>query len=257
MSKISNIFEKITTAFTPPIYVAKRQKRKEDVDGRILALTDSHSYLAEQYKVLRTNLYSISPEKPIRTIALTSAQAQEGKTITSCNLAYTMSLDKEKKILLVDSDCRKPAVHKMFAIPRKPGFTDILNGKATVEEFAKKPLCNDLYIIPSGSLVANTSELLSSTKIKNVINTLKTKFDYIIFDTPPVINVTDSSILGAICDGVILVVREGMTPKNMVEEAFTMLQHAQAKPKACIVTGSAIPVYYYYLSRYRYYYKYK
>lgn len=257
MISIKKIINKVKELYTPPSYIIKEIRTKEGVDGHLVSYLDKHSYLAEQYKVLRTNLYSLSPQTPLKTIIVTSSQAQEGKTITTSNLAYTLSLDAEKKVVLVDADFRRPAVHKAFGIPRKPGFTDILSGKNSLEHFTKKPTVDDLYIIPSGTLISSPSEFLSSTKMKELISKLKEKFDYVIFDTPPIINVTDSSILGSLCDGVIFVVKAGHTPKNMIEEAFTMLRHAQAKPKACILTSTTIPVYYYYLAKYRYYYKYR
>ena len=257
MGKITDFIKKVSSIYAPATYVATKMANEKGVDGRIVCHVDKQSYIAEQYKVLRTNLYSLSPQTELKTVLITSAQSQEGKSVTSCNLSYTLSLDTEKRTLLLDADFRKPSVHRLFGIPRKPGFTDVLNGDIDISHFTDKPMLDNLYIIPSGTLVASTSELLSSAKLRNMIQVLRDKFDYVIFDTPPVINVTDSSILGAMCDAVILVVRSGVTPKNMVEEAFTMLKHAQAKPKACILTDTTIPIYYYYMARYRYYYNYR
>lgn len=252
-----NIFKKIGTYFGLPHYVVKNNRTKNGIDGRVVAYVDKDSTLAEQYRILRTNLYSISPERPLKTIVLTSAQSGEGKTITACNLAYTISLDTEKKILLIDSDLRRAAVHKMLGLSRKPGFSDVLSGVVDLEHFLAKPAFENLYVMPSGTIVDNPSELLSSTKIKTLIETLKAKFDCVLFDTPPVINVTDASILGSICDAVFLVVKASGTPKEMIEEAFNMLKRAQAEPKACILTSATIPLHQYYLTNYRYYYRYK
>ncbi|MBN1353362.1 MAG: CpsD/CapB family tyrosine-protein kinase [Candidatus Omnitrophica bacterium] len=257
MPNIVDILKKIDKFFTPPVYVMSKKGDDAKADARLVTYYDKYSYVTEQYKVLRTNLYSLSPQSPIKTIVITSTQAQEGKSVTSCNLAYALSLDSDKKVLLVDADFRKPAVHKVFKIPRKPGFIEVFKGEADIENFIKKPVLDNLYIITSGTIISNPSEFLSSLKMKNYIERLKEKFDYIIFDTPPVINVTDSSILGAMCDCLLMVVRMGVTPKNMVEEAVTMLKHAQAKPKACILTGASIPFYYYYMGRYKYYYHYR
>ena len=257
MLTFTDITKKIASFYSPPAYIIKKPKTTSGIDGHIVAYADKHSYLAEQYKVLRTNLYSMSPQVPHKTIVITSSQSQEGKSITTCNLAYTLSLEVEKKIILIDSDFRKPAVHKLVGVSRKPGFTDILGNRADIESFVEKPMIDNLYVIPSGTLIANPSEFLSSAKMKDMLEYLKSKFDVVLFDTPPVINVTDSCILGSLCDCVLLVVKAGTTPKNMVEEAYTMLRHAQAKPKACILTETSIPVYYYYLSRYKYYYNYR
>ncbi|MFH1753646.1 MAG: CpsD/CapB family tyrosine-protein kinase [Candidatus Omnitrophota bacterium] len=251
------LFGRIASFFTPPVYVVKKPKAANGVDGRILAYTDNNSTIAEQYRVLRTNLYSFSPEKPIKTILLTSSQSEEGKTLTSVNLAYTLSLDIGKKVILIDSDLRRPAVHKMLGCDRKPGFADILSGKADIEYFLSKPAFGNLHVIPTGTIVDNPSEMLSSGKIKDLLEILKARFDYIIFDTPPVINVTDASVLGSICDAVFLVVKAGVTPKDMVEESYNMLKRAQAQPKATILTNVIIPIHQYYRASYRYYYRYR
>lgn len=249
---IENLKNMLKNWYNLPLYVIQQEKSADGVDGHVVTYVDKRSYIAEQYKVLRTNLYSISSEKPIKTIVVTSSQPQEGKTITSCNLAVTLSLDVEKKTILIDTDLRKPAIHNMFGIPRKPGFGDVLNGTANIEDFIKKPALGDLFLVPSGTIHVNPSEILSSTRIKEIIDKLRAKFDYIIFDSPPVLNVTDSSILGSICDAVLFVVKAGVTQKSLVKEAFHMLTEAQAKPRACILTNV-----HFILDSYYYFYKYK
>jgi len=249
--------KEILSRYTPATYVVKKTRTQDGVDGRVVAYADKDSSVAEQYRALRTGLYSLSPEKPIKTIVITSTQSKEGKTLTACNLAYTLCLDMEKKIALIDADLRRASVHAVFGLSKKPGFSDILSGAVGLEHFLAKSAFGNLYIIPSGTLIDNPSELLSSAKIRTVIDILKSRFDYIIFDTPPVINVTDASVLGYICDAVILVVKAGATPKDMVEEAFNLLKRAHAEPKACILTDNVIPFHHYYMSKYRYYYRYR
>lgn len=247
----------IARSANPPHYVIKKARSDDGIDGRIVSYVDRSSYISEQYKVLRTNLYSLSIEKPIKTITITSSQPQEGKTVTSCNLAHTLSLDAEKKVLLIDADMRRPAVHEYFNIQRKPGLSDVLNNEISVAAFTAKPVLGKLYVIPAGSTKSSPSEFLSSTKIKSLIDSLKDGFDYIIFDTPPVLNVTDASILGSFCDAVLFVVKAGVTQKRVIEEAFNMLSEAQAKPRSCILTNVhfLLDTYYYYY-KYKYYSKY-
>jgi capsular exopolysaccharide synthesis family protein len=242
---------------SPPIYVAKKKRTDDGIDSRIVAFSDRHSYVAEQYKVLRTNLYSLTPGKKIKTILLTSAQPQDGKTTTSCNLAATLSLDKEKKTLIVDGDFRKSLVHKIFSVPKTPGFSEILSKEADVSYFTQKPSVRNLYIIPAGSGRGNLSEVLSSERVKDIIESLKEKFDYIIFDSPPVLNVTDACLLGSLCDIVLLVVRADVTQKSVIKEAFDLLRNAQAKPAACILDNVVVSYYSYYKYRYSYRYGYE
>lgn len=245
---IRQLFKK----YSPPTHVVSQTRGKDGVDGRVVSYLEKQSHIAEQYKVLRTNLYSLSPENPIKTVVITSAQAREGKTITCCNLAITLALDKEKKVLLVDADLRKPAVHSLFGLPVEPGFSDVLTGSADLESFTKKPAVGDLFVIPAGSEKGSASEVLSLAKIDNVIDKLKSKFDYIIFDTPPVLDFTDASILGSHCDAVIPVIKAGVTQQSVIEEAFHLLTEAQAKPRACILACS-----HFLLDSHYYFYKYK
>lgn len=252
---MANILGKIAETLNPPSYVVKTTKRKEDVDGHVVAYVDRNSYVAEQYRVLRTSLYSLSAEKPIKVIAVTSSQAQEGKTTTCCNMALTLSFDAEKKIVLIDSDLRKPQLHSMLKLPRKPGLSDILMGQIEAKEVLKKPAIGNLYVIPSGSVISNPAELLRHKTLKKLISDLKAEFDYIIFDTPPTLNVTDSSVVGSQCEAVILVVKAEATQKNMIEESFNILKNAQAAPLACILTNFRVPFYMAY--KYKRYYKYK
>ena len=143
----------LLAVINPSDSVIPQGRTEEGVDGRIVACSDRSSYIAEQYKVLRTNLYSLSPENPIKTLIITSPQPEEGKTITSCNLAVTLSLDTEKKVLLIDSDLRKPTIHNIFNLQRKPGFSDILSSVNTdIDTFIKKPTVGNLYIIPAGTI---------------------------------------------------------------------------------------------------------
>lgn len=240
---------KLVKTFYPPQYIVKADRGPEGVDGRLVAYTDRSSHIAEEYKILRTNIYYLSPEKPLKTLLITSAQAQEGKTITACNLAITLSMDMEKKVLLVDADFRRPAVHTMLGISNKSGFYNVLDGEAAIDDFSAKPAVGNLYVMPTGTVKANPSEILISTKIKGIIERLRTKFDYVIFDTPPVLSVTDASVLGSLCDAVFLVVRAGATQRAMIEEAFNLLGEAKANPKGTILTNS------YMLLDYQYYFR--
>lgn len=242
--------------FAAKPYVIKETKSEEGIDGRLISCVDKGSSIAEQYKVLRTNLYSLAPDKHIKSILITSSHTEEGKTVTSSNLAYSLSLSALKKTILIDGDLRRPSIHKVFSIDRKPGFSDILQGTVNVEQFIDKPAVGNLFIIPAGSMVSSPAEILGQAKIKEVIEKLKTKFDYIIFDSPPVLTVTDTSVLGAACDAVILVVKAQVTPRGIIEEAFNTLKNAQAKPLACIITNFSVPQPYYYFNKYKYYYKY-
>jgi len=252
-----NDIRKIIEEVFSPSYVITKPKSEEGVDGRIVAYVDKTSQISEQYRILRTNLYSISTEKPIKVIAITSSQSEEGKTTTACNLAITLSWDTEKKIVLLDGDLRKPEVHTLFNLPRKPGLSDILLEKCEVADLTVKPAIGNLYVIPSGSTITNPAEALSYPRFKALIAELKVRFDYVIFDTPPTLSVADSSIIGSLCDGVILIVKSEVTSKDIVGESFNLLKSTNAKPIACVLTNFHAPFHYYfkYKSYYNYLYK--
>lgn len=252
-----NDLRRVIAEISSPSYVVKAEKNEEGIDGRIVTYVDKASHITEQYRILRTNLYSLSTEKPIKTIVITSSQSGEGKTTTSCNLAITLSWDTKKKILLVDADLRKPGVHEMLNLPKKPGLSDLIMGKISVDQLLHKPSIGNLYVVPSGSTITNPSELLSDQRLKAIIEEFSKKFDYTIFDTPPTLSVADSSILGHMCNGVILVVKAESTAKDIVKESMDLLTNAQARPIACILTNFRVPLHYYlkYKSYYNYLYK--
>lgn len=243
---------KVVKKYIPVDYIVHQTRGADGVDGRVVAYVDRYSHIAEQYKVLRTNLYSLSPGKPIKTIVITSSHAWEGKTVTCCNTAVTLASDKEKKVLLIDADLRNPSVHSMFGIPLDPGLAEILEGEESVETFIKKPAVGDLYIIPAGTFAGDPLEVLNPAKVEPLIAALKPKFDYIVFDTPPVLEFTDACILGSLCDAVFPVVKAAATQAPALEEAFNMLIEAKAKPTACILTNAYTP-----LDSHYYFYKYK
>jgi len=234
-------------------YILKEDRNSEGIDNRLVIYTDPSSHIAEQYKIMRTNLRSLSQKQPLHSIVITSALRGEGKTVTTCNISLAFAQELEKKVLLIDADLRKPAVHKMFNIPKEPGLVEVLLEEVDINSIIDKPKVANLYILPSGRTPPNPSELLSSNKLKQLIQQLKQKFDYLFFDTPPIIPVTDAGVLGSQVDGSILVVRAGSTGALDVERAFSLLKEANANPVGAVLCNvvTYIP---YYLYRYRYVY---
>jgi protein-tyrosine kinase len=236
--------KKTVLCYAPQCYVVKTPKTSDGVDGSVVSFVDSMSYVAEQYKSMRTNLYSLCAGKNIRSIVITSAQPGDGKTVTTANLSFTISMDTEKSVVVIDADMRKPSLHELFGCPQKPGLSDILTNKVNVESLLEKPTIGNLFVIPAGSNVSNSSEILVSTKIKNLLAILKERFNYILFDTPPALHVTDASILGGLCDGALFIARENYTQKNSIEDAYRLLKDAQVNVLAGVLTFNSIPFYY-------------
>lgn len=235
-----------------PVVNLVDDKGPEGIDGRIVAHIDKHSKISEQYRMLQTHINNLRSDKKIKNIMITSSLGEDGKTVTCCNLASTIASDTNKKVALVDCDFRKPSVHKLFNIKRTPGVSDILEGKCNLSDIVRTSAIGNLCLIPVGTEAHHPSDILRGPSTKNFFETLRSSFDYVIIDTPPALPVSDSSIIGHLCDIVILVVRFDKTSKKSVKDAFSLLKTAHAAPIACVLTDFRAPIYDY--KRYSQYY---
>jgi non-specific protein-tyrosine kinase len=180
--------------------------------------------VSESYRTLRTNLSFSSLDRPLKTLVITSAAPEEGKSTTIANLAVTMA-QGGRKTILVDCDMRRPSLHTIFNLSPEPGLTNML-----LDENSVPPLQNteveNLQVLTSGAKPPNPADLLGSTKLDKVIQRLTELADIVLFDAPPIIAVTDAAVLGSKVDGVLLVVRAGKTRRDHAERAKEMLQKA-------------------------------
>jgi len=218
-------------------YVVKKVANTK-IESHIVSFHDPASPIGEQYKIIRTNIQSLGATKNLKTFVITSSINGEGKTVTSVNLAMTMAHDlNNKKILLIDADMRKGKTAKYLGINLSPGLSDILKGDIEAEQTFVSPGIDNLTVIPSGKVPRNPSELLGSKKMKVLLESLRSRFDYIFIDTPPVVPVTDSCILGAMVDGVILVIQAGRAQRDVIKHAEHRLNQAHAKSIGYIMTN--------------------
>ncbi len=218
-------------------FIAKKTVDSK-IDPRITAFYEPDSPVTEQYRALRTNIQSIKSERPIKALTITSSTHSEGKTITAINLAISMAHDlNRKKILLVDADLRRCRVSKYLGISAASGLADLIANGFEMDDVLLSIGIDNLTIMPAGKIPRNPAEILGSVKTKNLIAALRAKFDYIIFDTPPVIPVTDAGVLGAQTDGVIMVIKAGKTQKGIVTHSEGILRQAQAKLLGYILTN--------------------
>ena len=206
---------------------------------------------SEAFKALRTRVqYAKLEENPIKTILLTSSVPSEGKTTISINLAGSLA-QTDKKVLLLDCDLRKPRIHSVFDIDRYPGLSDYLFSNATLDEITRKSKVENLDVITSGTIPPNPSELLGSKQMKLFIEKMKSKYDFIIIDSPPFISVTDAEILFRIADGTILVLKAGKTPADAFYRTCEKLMHIDQHNFLGVVFNN-----FSYKSAYGYYYNY-
>lgn len=178
------------------------------------------SAAAEQYRQLRTRLSLTEGGSQIRTVLITSPQKGEGKSITSANLALTMAQEVQRRVILIEADLRKPSLQHLFGLPDGPGLSEYLSGAADLQSVMKVLPDHHLTVIPAGSSPVNPAELLGSTAMRRLLDSLRTTFDRVILDTPPVLPLADVAILAPMVDGTLMVVRAGYTPKPAIENAL-------------------------------------
>ncbi len=193
-----------------PMYDIEFEKSGNEIvfDSKRKGLT------VESMRSLRTNVRLVDPDKNLKTILVTSSITKEGKTNISSNLAVSYAL-AGKRTLLVDADMRKPRVDKVFDLDRKGGLCTIISGDKTFEEVVRKDVFYGLDVLTSGSIPVNPAELLESQSFHRVIEDLKTRYDIIVFDSPPLNPVNDAIAIATIVDGVVLVVNIDSTPRDV------------------------------------------
>jgi len=204
-----------------------KKKKKKPIRHHLVADSHSKSVIAEQYRTVRTNIEYSAIDKDMKSILVTSATPGDGKSTTSCNLAIVFA-QQGKKVLLIDSDLRKPTIHKKFFIHNHIGLSSVLTRKKAVEEAVVHTSIENLFILTSGPTPPNPAELLTSKAMENLFGKLYQEFDVIILDTPPVLAVADAQILSKHADGVILVVSSGKTETEQGKKAKQLLLSANA-----------------------------
>jgi capsular exopolysaccharide synthesis family protein len=189
---------------------------------------DSKSLVAEAYRSLRTSILLSSPDNPPKTIMVTSAKAGEGKTTTACNTAASLA-QTGARVLLIDCDMRRPNVNKIFGLNGGAGLTEFLTGQREFADVTQQSKIPNLYVVTCGAHPPNPAELLGSTRMAHGIRSLCERFDYILFDTPPVLSVTDALVMAPLMDGVILVIQGAKTPRDVLNKAKKNLLMVNAR----------------------------
>lgn len=178
---------------------------------------------AEEFRTLRTRLNHLQTQQPLHTLVITSPSPAEGKSFTAANLALTQAQLADKRILLVDFDFRRPTVDKTFQIPISPGMTNYLQGTASLSEILMRIGDSNLYVIAAGDPVPNPLELLNLKECSSLIAGLRSHFDWVLIDSPPLLFAADGNLLATMCDATILVVRIGTTTYDSVHRAVQSL----------------------------------
>ncbi len=208
------------------------------------------SSMAEAYRTLRTNLGFASMDKSYRSILFTSTSPRDGKSSVASNLAVVMA-QAGHRVVLIDADLRKPVQHRVFDVDNRLGFTNCLIKDVEVETVLHNGLVDNLYVLTSGPIPPNPAEILSSSRTEAILQELLEKYDYVFIDAPPILAVTDASILSTLVDGVILVVSYGETRTDLARKACEQIEKANAKVIGVVLNQAKMNT-----SDYKYYYYY-
>ncbi|MGG0492169.1 CpsD/CapB family tyrosine-protein kinase [Priestia megaterium] len=214
---------------------------------RLLAHNSPKDPVAEQYRTIRTNIQFSGADQDIKSLLLTSSGTAEGKSTTASNLAAVYA-QQGLKVLLIDADLRKPTVHYTFRLENHAGLTNVLTRQSTLGQSVQETEVRDLYVLTSGPIPPNPSELLASHQMEELLKEMKQQFDMVIFDTPPILAVADAQILANQVDASILVVSSGKTEKEAALKAKEILVHAKSKLLGAVLNNRKAESgnYYYY-----------
>src|SRR6266481_8315866 len=196
-------------------------RTKFNIDPRMIVFEgeDEGNLGAERVRTLRSRLYQIASSRTLRKLVITSTVPEEGKTFVVANLAQSIVRQPERRVLLIDGDLRASRLHLCLGTQRSPGLADYLAGEADLYSVIQKGQDSNLCLIAGGSEVSNPSELLLNERLKSLLDLVTPLFDWVILDAPPALPVHDASIIADLCDGVLFVVRAGVTDFEMAGKA--------------------------------------
>ncbi|MDA1267070.1 MAG: CpsD/CapB family tyrosine-protein kinase [Planctomycetota bacterium] len=204
----------------------------------IAVLLDPRGHIAEQFRGLRNSIHTLNPDGASHTLVVTSALPKEGKTVATVNLACALAELSGVEVLVVDADLHGPEVESYFSLPRRQGLTEVLSGRLDIDRAVRQTSVDGVSILGAGELPANPSELLASDRMRSLLNRLRQRFSYVILDTPQAMTVSDASLLGAMADGILLVVRMNSTPRNFVEQTHNTLEALGGNILGTCLTGA-------------------
>lgn len=213
-----------------------KRKKKYSTDtmdngAKLITAANPKNPVSEQFRTIRTNIHFMSVDKPLRRIAFTSSSISEGKSTVTANMAITWAQDG-KKVLLIDADLRRSTLHRTFELPNNRGLTTILTSglsKIDLNQVIPNSGIKNLDVLTAGPIPPNPSELLNSKRMLNFLKAVEPMYDLVVIDVPPLLEVTDTQVLSDKLDGIVLVVRAGVTQKAGVARAVEMLKISKAR----------------------------
>lgn len=239
----------------PATTAADRAGNKALVERDLYVSQSPSSAVSECARAIRTSLLFSSPDRPFKVLLVTSTGPREGKTTTAISIGITMA-QSGQRVLLIDGDLRRPRLHRTFGVPSSAGLSTMILGESNVDDSVKNTGIDRLFLLPAGPVPPNPAELLQSQHYATVLDRLAERFDRIVIDSAPVGVVTDGLVMASRADGLVLVLRAGVTPKKAAWRGRRALQDVKAHIYGAVLNdvdlGSRAGQYYYYY-RYGYY----
>ncbi len=187
----------------------------------------SPSTAAEQYRALRTRIVHSETGGPVNVVLITSPGRGDGKSLTAANLGLAMAQEYQQRICVVDADFRSPQQRRLFGLPETPGLADVLLSRATIEEAVIELEEHHISVLPAGSQSAHPAELVGTTTMRRTLETLRSRFDRIVIDSPAATPLADVGILAPLVDSIVLIVRAGYTSKPAIHDAIAAIDAAK------------------------------
>jgi len=194
-------------------------------ESRVVTLTESNSLGAEKFRLLRTRLRNLRESRQLQKLVVTSAVPNEGKTLVAMNLAVCLAKHTDEKILLLEGDLRQPTFGDRLGMKSLPGIGEWASTDESIQRFIYRFNELQLWVLPAGSAPENPVNILQSTRFLELYKQLSRCFDWIIIDAPPLLPMADVSFWSRQADGLLLVVREGHTPKNVLQKGLETLDN--------------------------------
>ncbi len=246
----------IEERYNIPVLSTISKSKDKDKDLYKLILDEPSSAIAESFKSLRASIMLSSSDSPPKTILVTSMAPKDGKTTIALNLAMAIA-GSGSKVLIIDCDLRRPMLHQVFGLENKKGLSTFIAGTSGIK-IIREGLPENLSLITSGPIPPNPSELMISKRLKDLVRALKDKFDFVIFDTPPIISVSDTLIMSKIVDASLIVTRFGKTTYEMMNHGLKQMADIEAKVIGTVINAvdekkSGYYYYHYNKEYYQYY----
>lgn len=190
-----------------------------DAKSMLFFRNEDHVAGTEEFRTLRSRLYQLREERPLKKVLVTSSLPREGKSFVAANLAQALVQQRGQRVLLIDADLRAPRLHQVLGTSVSPGLAEYLLGQSDEVSIAQRGPMENLFFVPSGRSVGNAAELVTNGRVKTLLDRLAPVFDWVLLDSPPAVPVSDAGLLANYCDGVLLVVRSNSTPFDVAQKA--------------------------------------